>query len=133
MKRILLSLLCAFVVGSVWGEGPQFDRPAVYPYNAQANYQLFPTNNFYNFIKLDTRTGQIWVVQYDLDGPNTFQTVLSSKERNYDGEVTPGRFNLYPSKNSYNYIMLDQKTGRVWQVQWDTDPKHYYVAQIFEQ
>ena len=33
----------------------------------------------------------------------------------------PGRFELYPTKNVYNFIMLDTATGSTWQVQWSQD------------
>ena len=33
----------------------------------------------------------------------------------------PGRFFLYPTENTFNYILLDQIDGRVWQVQWNID------------
>lgn len=39
-------------------------------------------------------------------------------EANY---AKPGRFFLYPTENTYNFILLDQIDGRVWQVQWNID------------
>ncbi|MEI6662551.1 MAG: hypothetical protein WCL01_10525 [Comamonadaceae bacterium] len=33
----------------------------------------------------------------------------------------PGRFTLYPTRNMYNFILLDQDVGRTWQIQWSTD------------
>ena len=32
-----------------------------------------------------------------------------------------GRFKLYPTKNSYNFILVDVIDGRTWQVQWNID------------
>ena len=32
-----------------------------------------------------------------------------------------GRFKLYPTDNSYNFIMVDVIDGRTWQVQWSID------------
>jgi hypothetical protein len=32
--------------------------------NPSAVYRLFPTRNFYVFLKLDTRSGLIWQVQF---------------------------------------------------------------------
>ena len=32
-----------------------------------------------------------------------------------------GRFKLYPTDNTYNFIMVDVIDGRTWQVQWNID------------
>ncbi len=81
-------------------------------------YRLFSTTNTWTFIKLNTRNGQMWQVQYHTESKYRFETPLSlttlvsiEKEKN-------GRFFLYPTHNMYNFILLDQIDGRVWQVQW---------------
>jgi len=35
----------------------------------------------------------------------------------------PGRYELYPTKNMYTFILLDTEEGYTYQVQWNTDPK----------
>lgn len=83
-----------------------------------AVYQLFPTPNMYTFIKLDTRNGRMWQVQWGTDVKYRFESVLSDISRvNYDEEKN-GRFLLYSTTNTYNLILLDQIDGRTWQVQW---------------
>ncbi|HEV3218228.1 MAG TPA: hypothetical protein VGZ48_00545 [Candidatus Acidoferrales bacterium] len=48
----------------------------------------------------------------------------------FSGE-TPGRFTLYPTENIYNFLLLDQIDGRVWQVQWNWDsPAKRFVLPI---
>ena len=83
-----------------------------------AVYQLFPTPNMYTFIKLDTRNGRMWQVQWGTDVKYRFESILSDISRvNYDEEKN-GRFILYSTTNTYNLILLDQIDGRTWQVQW---------------
>ena len=83
-----------------------------------AIYQLFPTPNMYTFIKLDTRNGRMWQVQWGTDVKYRFESILSDISRvNYDEEKN-GRFILYSTTNTYNLILLDQIDGRTWQVQW---------------
>ena len=83
-----------------------------------AVYQLFPTTNIYTFIKLDTRNGKMWQVQWGTDEKYRFENILSDLSRvNYDEEKN-GRFLLYSTTNTYNLILLDQIDGRTWQVQW---------------
>lgn len=82
-------------------------------------YELFPTTNMWTFLKLDTRTGKIWQVQFSVEGPDTrFQTDLSLRNRVEDGKAFNGRFTLYPTTNIYNFLLLDKSNGKVYQVQW---------------
>ncbi|CAD0002312.1 hypothetical protein [Flavobacterium salmonis] len=92
-------------------------------------YRLFSTRNMYTFIKLDTRNGQMWQVQWDT-GKNQFETPLSLKKFASSQEEKTGRFFLYPTQNIYNFILLDQLDGRVWQVQWSTEVKERIVVPI---
>ena len=80
-------------------------------------YKLFPTNNIWTFIKLNTRNGKMWQVQFDIE-ENRFETILHHKDLVSKTEERNGRFTLYPTTNTYNFILLDQIDGRTWQVQW---------------
>ncbi|BDU27704.1 hypothetical protein [Flavobacterium sp. GSB-24] len=81
-------------------------------------YQLFPTQNLYTFIKLDTRTGQMWQVQWSTESKSRFVTTLSNISLVNKDEEKNGRFFLYATTNIYNFILLDKVDGRTWQVQW---------------
>ncbi len=81
-------------------------------------YRLFSTRNVYMFIKLDTRNGQMWQVQWSTESKSRFETILSDISRVNKDEEKNGRFFLYPTTNIYNLILLDQIDGRTWQVQW---------------
>ncbi len=81
-------------------------------------YRLFPTQNMYTFIKLDTRNGQMWQVQWHTESKSRFETSLSYIYLVNKDEEKFGRFFLYPTTNIYNFILLDQVDGRTWQVQW---------------
>lgn len=87
-------------------------------------YKLYPTENTWNLLELDTRTGRIWQVQYVVNSSNRFkdQIVWSMLDYDIDEDTAPdGRFELYPTHNMYNFLLVDQLTGRVWQIQWSTD------------
>lgn len=82
-------------------------------------YRLFTTQNMYTFIKLNTRNGQMWQVQWSTKGSEyRYETSLSDISRVDEKEEKNGRFFLYPTTNIYNFILLDQIDGRAWQVQW---------------
>ena len=93
-------------------------------------YRLFATSNIYNFIKLNTRNGQMWQVQWSLKD-NQFETTLSDISRVTKDEEKNGRFFLYPTTNSYNFILLDQIDGRAWQVQWNFEAEKRMVVRIY--
>lgn len=93
-------------------------------------YRLFSTKNLYTFIKLDTRNGKMWQVQWST-GDDIFQVPLSLTSLVSSEEEKNGRFFLYPTTNIYNFILLDQIDGRVWQVQWNTEAKNRLVVPIY--
>ncbi|MFT3679259.1 MAG: hypothetical protein QM791_03235 [Ferruginibacter sp.] len=93
-------------------------------------YRLFSTKNIYTFIKLNTRNGQMWQVQWSTKN-NQFQTILSDISRVDKNEEKNGRFFLYPTTNIYNLILLDQIDGRAWQVQWSTELNERMVIPIY--
>ena len=49
--------------------------------DSNVRYRLFATKNMYNFIKLDTRNGLMWQVQWSTKGSSyRFETVLNEKK-----------------------------------------------------
>ena len=98
----------------------------------EPRYQLFPTQNKWTFLKLDTMTGQIWHVQYTVDSTPNMQYVLDDNIRISSWEeAICGRFTLYPTQNMYNFILLDTIDGRCWQVQWNIEEKNRGVWGIY--
>ena len=84
-------------------------------------YRLCPTQNMWTFIKLNTRNGLMLQVQYDVNGSNRFETYLNLAPLISKENEENDRFTLYPTQNIYNFILLDQFDGRLWQVQWSTE------------
>lgn len=94
-------------------------------------YQLFPTQNYWTFIKLDTRNGKMWQVHFTVkDDGGQGELVLNSLPLVGKDKEVSGRFTLYPTENIYNFLLLDQIDGNVYQVQWSTDPKYRGVTPI---
>ena len=94
-------------------------------------YKMYQTENIYNLLKLDTRTGKVWIVQYGMKDIESGETLINQygvvdEEIGFDG-----RYELYPTKNMYNFIMLDLYNGRTYQVQWSTDPDYRFVQRIW--
>ena len=95
-------------------------------------YKLFPTENYWTFIKLDTRNGKMWQVHFTVskDGYEG-ELILSSRSLVWTEEEVNGRFTLYPTKNMYNFILLDQINGKTYQVQWNNDKEKRFVSRIY--
>ncbi|WP_289058704.1 hypothetical protein [uncultured Flavobacterium sp.] len=98
-------------------EAPKNNVESNHDYMASP-YQLFPTQNMYTFLKLDTRNGKIWQVQWSTESSSRFEVLLSDIALANKEEEKNGRFLLYPTTNLYNFILLDKQDGRIWQVQW---------------
>lgn len=93
-------------------------------------FKMYQTDNIYNLLKLDTRIGKVWIVQYGMKDVEAQVASINYWGRVSESEGWDGRFELYPTKNKYNFIMLDTGTGDTYQVQWDTDPSYRFVVPI---
>lgn len=93
-------------------------------------YKLYPTTNMWTFLKLDTRNGRIWQVQWAFEKEKRFETALSLLSVIGEYEEINGRFILYPTTNNYNFVMLDQINGKAYQVQWSQNPDERVVVPI---
>ena len=145
MRRVLV-LLAALCAISLSDNAQQNDSLFLTPkdsllfryldaYHSQLReprYKLFPTQNNWTFLKLDTMTGQIWHVQFSVDKSPRMEYVLDDTIKIYSmDQRICGRFTLYETKNMYNFILLDTLDGRCWQVQWNIDEKNRAVWRIY--
>jgi hypothetical protein len=100
--------------------------------NTVPRYKLYPTENFKIQLKLDTATGKVWMVQISLGDSDAMVVPVDETSVLYDfEEVRPGRFELYPTKNMYNFILLDTKYGYTYQVQWSIEKDKRFRIPIF--
>lgn len=96
-------------------------------------YQLFPTKNYWTFIKLDTRNGKMWQVHFSIeDIKKTGELILNSLSLVDKEEEMNGRFTLYSTENMYNFLLLDQISGIVVQVQWSLDAKKRGIVSVIK-
>jgi len=141
MKKCILLIICLFALPTTYANK--------YPYKSESNpiyktlnenifppsdddiiYRLFPTQNMWNFIKLNTRNGQMWQIQYGSKESDRSETSLNSVPLIIKDKEANNRFTLYPTQNSYIFILLDQLDGRTWQVQWSTEAQNRLITPI---
>lgn len=132
MKRIVFSIIIGLTSVTTFAQSSSVTVAPVQNISTDSTvvYRLFSTRNMYTFIKLNTRNGKMWQVQWGSETKYQFENTLSDISRVYLDDEKNGRFFLYPTTNIYNFILLDQIDGRVWQVQWSTEPKDRMVVPI---
>ncbi len=92
-------------------------------------YKLYPTENIYNFLQLDTMTGKIEIVQWSLDNDKEGSATLNDEDLSLSTGC--GTFELYPTKNMYQFLLLDKVTGRRWHVQWGFESNKRWIQRIY--
>lgn len=94
-------------------------------------YKLYQTENIYTFLQLDTKTGQIKQVQWSLDSDKEGSVTINGDDLSYGFGYGSGSFELYPTKNMYQFILLDKTDGRKWHVQWGMDYDKRWIRRIW--
>ena len=96
-----------------------------------SNYQLFPTENIWTLLKLDTRNGVISIVHFSLnDDSLRGEGVVNGFPLVREEDQKVGRFTLYPTQNMYTFILLDKISGQTYQVQWSPKAKERFILPI---
>lgn len=131
MKRIIVSIIIGLMSVTAFAQSTSEAAIQNISTDSAIVYRLFSTRNMYTFIKLNTRNGQMWQVQWGTDSKYRFENTLSDISRVSKDEEKIGRFFLYPTTNIYNFILLDQIDGRLWQVQWSNEVKARMVIPIY--
>ena len=95
-------------------------------------YKLYKTGNIYTFLRLNTSNGKIDQVQWNLDRDKEFITVLNDVDLTYGISIgnNNGRFELYPTENMFQFLLLDKNFGSMWHVQWGLDSEKRWIVPI---
>lgn len=132
-KHLFLALGLAFISCSCTQQVEQYDEIEPKQECVEVpTYKLYPTQNMWNFLKLNTSTGQISIVQFTVnEDDKRFEYTLNDIPLIAPGEtLTPGRFELTETQNRWNYILLDQVSGAAYQVQWSFEEDKRFVIPI---
>ena len=149
MKRILLAFVAIFACIYGWAQTTNVDSSSSWSQKDSLSigllqrisqhtapcYKLYPTDNMWTFLELETFSGRIWQVQYSVKGEDyRFKSILNENSMipifDTEGEFA-GRFELYRTQNMYNFILLDTSSGSTWQVQWSTEPENRGIVRIW--
>lgn len=94
-------------------------------------YKLYKTENLYNLLRLDTQTGKIEQVQWSLDKKSSEGTFTINDTDLSRGDYQAGCFELYPTNNMYQFILIDTTNGRMWHVQWGIGDSKRWIRRIY--
>lgn len=91
--------------------------------SSKPRYKMYKTTHDYISLKLDTATGRVWMIQIGMGDKSSRRQIAVDDSTPLADDEMPinGRFELYPTNNSYNFIMIDTYVGTTYQVQWHTE------------
>ncbi len=101
-----------------------------YEQNTNVRFRIFSTHNINFSILLDTSTGEAWQIQ-KRGGETPAAALKINDKRLVDGNMLPaGRFTIYATQNLWNFFLLDQIDGKLWQLQIGTSDDHRFLEQL---
>ena len=97
--------------------------------NGMNRFKLYPTENIHTLLKLDTATGKIDQLQWSLDSDKEGSLTINNDDLSLGSGS--GTFELYPTKNMYQFILLDKVTGRQWHIQWGMEASKRWIRRFY--
>ena len=94
-------------------------------------FKLYQTDNIYTLLELDSKTGRIKQVQWSLESVNEGSVTINDNDLAYGMGYGSGCFELYPTKNMYQFILIDKTDGRKWHVQWGMEESKRWIRRIY--
>ncbi len=119
MKRLFILFAAAIMtVGVIAQEQIQFNA-VNHEINTSLRYKLYPTFNMWTYLKLDTQTGRVTMLQFSTNSrTEEGEIYIGIPMETYVGdEAKNGRYELYPTTNMWTFLMIDQMNGNTYHIQ----------------
>ena len=110
MKRITISILLSVITFCLWAENVR----VVISTPKDTNYVLYPASTGV-FLRIDTRDGTITGIV----PTNPEKTRILNKDP-LASDNKSGRFELYPTDNSWEWLLFDKFTGDIRLLRWSS-------------
>lgn len=111
MKKLFNVLLLVILLAST---AKAEETKAVLPAEKVTNYALYPASTGV-FLRLDTRTGTINAIVPS--NPKKSRLLVTDPLAPATARH-PGRFELHPTDNTWQYLLFDTDTGQLWLLNW---------------
>lgn len=143
MKKISFIIICILCVNLCYAQNDVTTKDSLllnisdrldvieYQLSKVERYKLYKTENIYNLLKLDTVTGKIEQLQWSLDSSKEGTMIINNEDLTYGMGTVAGVFELYPTNNMFQFILLDKLTGRSWHVQWGIEMSKRWIRRIY--
>lgn len=92
-------------------------------------FKLYKTKNIYTFLRLDTATGKIRQFQWSLKSGEEGYVTINDEDLSFISAKN-GTFELYPTENMYQFLLLDKSMGRMWHVQWGMKSNERWIREM---
>lgn len=146
MKRILITFLSLMLLTSAFAQTNKAEAvrdsllekiyDKVWSIELQMNsyelnnrFKLYKTNNMYTFLRLDTATGKIKLIQWSLKSEEEGYVTINDEDLSFISAKN-GTFELYPTDNMYQFLLLDKAWGRMWHVQWGFKSSERWIREM---
>ena len=93
-------------------------------------YWLYPTQNMWTFILLDTFCGKLWQCQFSVEGSKYIFSIPINNE--YLSYTNKSKFSVSPMTSMYQFYLNNEETGEQYQFQWTTksDDGYRWIKKI---
>lgn len=127
MKRLFLILAAVMMAVSAMAQDQLQFNDVNHETNTTLRYKLYPTFNMWTYLKLDTQTGRVSMLQFSVNGKeNEGEIYVGIPLEVYVGnEAKNGRYELYPTSNMWTFLMIDQFNGNTYHIQWSNKDLKY--------
>lgn len=125
-KRIIAILVAVIMTAGVIAQERMQFNAVNHETNSALRYKLYPTFDDGIFLKLDTQTGHVSMLQYSANNKeNKGEIYIGIPTEVYEGnEAVNGRYEVYPTANMWVFLMIDQINGNTYHIRWsDKDVK----------
>ena len=131
MKKALLFLLLITTIGVNAQTAKTTPTVKLNKHEQKVDSLLSKIDTLLTFLQLDTKTGMIEQVQWSLDSDNEGSVTINSDDLTYGYGYGSGSFELYPTKNMYQFILIDKTSGKKWHVQWGMESSKRWIRRIY--
>lgn len=89
----------------------------------EGRYELIPTQNYWNFILLDSFSGKLWQCQFSVESSSQ---IMSMPINNTSLSFTNrSKFYIKPMVSMYQFFLINGDTAERWKFQWSTKGDDY--------
>lgn len=132
MKRCLI--LCFLLLSIIGVKAQQVDSAFLADMQQTTKilprYKMYKTENNFILLKMDTRTGKVWMTQFRSGSTQNMEIPVSYYVIEREHDSWNGRFEMYATNNIYKFIIVDTYLGDTYLLQWNSEYDKRFIEKI---